>query len=94
MRVTIEINVGSANFTQFYTVCETRAPKSYDYQGVIQLDDGGFRARIVAIPEKDMPTQAARYASGMYFASPVSEWADEDTLLGLIISRLVNCHCQ
>jgi len=88
MKITVEINVGTTGFAQSYTVVETRAPRAYDYHGVIQVEDGGS-SRIVAIPDEDVQIQTARYQSGMYGAAAVSEYADESTLLDLLVARLI-----
>jgi len=65
MKLTVNVVAGSATFSQEYGLYETRAPRSYDYHGVIQVEESG-ETRIVAIPEADAPMQTARYQSGMY----------------------------
>lgn len=89
MNIKIKIDVGSSNFDQSYTVFETRAPRAYDYHGVIQVEDAGD-IRLVAIPDEDVPMQTARYMSGMYAAQGVPEFTDENVLLDLIVARLIN----
>jgi hypothetical protein len=92
VKITVEINVGTTGFAQSYTVVETRAPRAYDYHGVIQVEDGGT-TRIVALPDEDAPIQTARYQSGMYGVRAVED-ADEGTLLDLLVARLLTCKCQ
>lgn len=95
MKVTIEMNVGTAGFAQEYTLHETRAPKAYDYPGTIQVEDSGS-SRIVAIPDEDVPIQTARYQSGMYGTTVVGDehYFAEADLLDLLINRLIACRCQ
>lgn len=90
MRANIQINVGDSVFQSTYVVGLTRAPRAYDYHGVIQVEDGGSE-RIVAIPEGDEGVQSARYASGMYAFAPLDEEQMYDTavLLDLIVARLI-----
>ncbi len=89
MKVTIEINVGSTGFAQAYTLFTVRAPRAYDYHGVINVEDGGD-SRIVAIPDEDVAIQTARYASGLYGVEALSDYADESTLVDLLVARLIN----
>lgn len=65
MNARITIAVSGETFERSYYICETRAPKAYDYAGCISIEDGGD-SRIVAIPQADFMVQDARYASGMY----------------------------
>lgn len=65
MNARITITVSGETFERDYFICETRAPKAYDYAGCIPVEDGGDQ-RIVAIPQGDFQMQDARYASGMY----------------------------
>lgn len=90
MRAVIQINVGDAVFQSSYTVGLTRAPRAYDYHGIIQVEDGGSE-RIVAIPEADVPMQVARYASGMYAFEALGDDGgyDAGVLLDLIVARLI-----
>jgi len=70
MKASIEIKVGnSCKFACDYIVGETRAPRAYDYGGIIELEGG--ETRIVAIPDATVPMQTARYASGMYAFKPL-----------------------
>jgi hypothetical protein len=65
MNARISITVNGDTFERDYFVCETRAPKAYDYAGVIHIEEGGD-TRILAIPQGDYMMQSGRYASGMY----------------------------
>jgi hypothetical protein len=90
MRAVIQINVADSVFQSTYVVGLTRAPRAYDYYGVIQVEDGGSE-RIVAIPENEVAVQDARYGSGMYAFAPLEQeggW-DSGVLLDLIIARLL-----
>jgi hypothetical protein len=96
MRIEVSIKVNAQPlFESQYTVFETRAPRAYDYHGVIQVENGGDR-RIVAIPVQDVEMQAARYASGMYGAREISqdEYVDEGLVADLLVARLITCKCQ
>lgn len=93
MKVTVDIGVNATRFTQSYTLVETRAPRAYDYHGVIQVEDGGS-SRIVAIPDEDLPIQSARYQSGMYGVSVFNAedgplGVDEGVVLDLLVARLI-----
>lgn len=93
MKASIYITVGSAGFQNTYEVGETRAPKAYDYHGVIQIEEGDD-ARIVAIPVDDLEVQTARYLSGLYAFKPFAEAGeylavDENVLIDLLVARLL-----
>lgn len=93
LKINVNVKVGSATFEQTYVLVETRAPRAYDYHGVIQVEDGGT-SRIVAIPESDLAMQTGRYQSGMYGARAFDTQEDpltvsEDVILDLIVARLL-----
>lgn len=55
--------------TERFALLRTRAPKSYDYNYVIDIGrmDGEFgEERLVAIPKRSVEYQSGRYASGMH----------------------------
>ena len=93
MNARITITVSGETFERDYFICETRAPKAYDYAGCVGIEDGGD-ARILAIPQRDFPIQVARYASGMYACrkrdSPQDEplYIDPSYIIDAILKKL------
>lgn len=90
MRATIQINVGESVFLNTYEVGVTRAPRAYDYHGIIQVADGGSE-RVVAIPEGDLALQTGRYRSGMYAFEPLDDEGSYDSavLTDLLVACLI-----
>lgn len=87
MNARISITVQGETFEQDYTIVETRAPKAYDYHGVIQLE-ASSEGRFVAIPQGDLAVQEARYASGLYGSRTVED-TPADYVLDVLLQKLL-----
>lgn len=88
MKAQIEIKVGTATYRNEYIVGSTRAPRNYDYTGVVQIESNGPE-RIVAIPEYDVEMQQARYNSGLYNFLPLGDQDDADAVQEYLVDALV-----
>lgn len=86
MRCEITIKVGGEILEHEYIICETSAPKAYDYGGTIVIEDAaeGLRndTRLIAIPVEQYEMQRDRNASGMHFTKPQGQGIDDARILG------------
>jgi hypothetical protein len=82
-----EINLTIGKYTHNYTLCKTLAPKSYDYSGVIHLENYGGH-RWLLIPSANVEYQLGRYHSGLY-GSSVSDDLGQHEISELLYQRLI-----
>lgn len=92
MKAHVSVTIGNrTTFDVVYDILQTRAPKAYDYDYVLRLDEsegsGREPVRTVAIPERYTEYQSDRYASGLFHPAPVEDMS-EKAVLDMITSKL------
>lgn len=77
-RLTVTVRIGT--FERSYFVCQTKAPKAYDYHGTIELIDNGADGRYVLVDCNNYDYQLGRNNSGLFNLDKeegLTEWAEE-----------------
>lgn len=78
-------------FGQQYTLVETNAPAAYDYSAIplVGGDVSNGSTRVILLPTDMLPSQLARYSSGLY-QGVVSDLYDRDTVVDTLYNRLTH----